>query len=396
MGVQIEDEAIGALLKMVGFPSTGFGHFTSGGTLANLEALVRARARVDSSGQVRPILLVPRNMHYSWTKGAHLLGLGTEGLWPIDLDASGRLSLRSLKEGLGRAAREERPVLIVVSVLGSTELGSIDPIHDVQDCLDEWESSTGKKCWHHVDAAYGGFFRTLDLDCCDTVGKSGLDALRALPRVTSVTLDPHKLGYVPYATGAFLVRDRKDYFVRTFDDAPYIDFDAAVDRGPYTLEGSRSAAGAAATWMTAEAMGLHSKGFGLIVERTTRMSRKLEARLKDLPLQLAPGCDTNLVCFSCARPGEALSESNRRTLELHERLSPRGKGPFMVSKTSLRWEGFGEYLDQWSAGWNAKVDVREVALIRMCLMNPFFGSEETSVYFPDELIQYLRTHLTSP
>lgn len=393
VGVELEDEAINELLKMLGLPSTGFGHFTSGGTLANIEALLRARARIAEDSRPRAVLLVPRNMHYSWKKGLHLLGLPPDSLWAIDLDAQGHLDVASLERLLQRARSEARPILMVVSVLGTTELGGIDPIHGVQDVLDRWQAEHHIRIWHHIDAAYGGFFRTLDLESCTSIPPSARLALRAVPRATSLTIDPHKLGYVPYASGAILVRDRTDYGVGATPEAPYIDFDQRVDRGPYTLEGSRSAAGAVATWMTAHTMGFHPQGYGLLLDRTTRISRNLEEQLRPLPLQLAPGCDTNLVCFSCAREGEALSRSNQRTLAVYEKLSPRGESPFMVSKTTLRRESFGRYMDEWTKTWHAQPDVPEIVLIRMCLMNPFFGSAETHTPFAEALTSELQTLL---
>src|SRR5690606_19554395 len=101
-----------------------------------------------------PVLLVPENKHYSWTKGASLIGLGSEALWPIALDTHGRLCLRSLEELIERAQGEHRPILMVVSVAGSTELGTFDPIDQVQDLLDSWREKKGIHIWHHIDGAF--------------------------------------------------------------------------------------------------------------------------------------------------------------------------------------------------------------------------------------------------
>lgn len=465
VGIKIESEAVQALLKMVGYPlESGTGHFTSGGTIANFEALTRAHARISlwmsldavlSSREgtksfnpfqaahmgwkkcdelfkkceeekvdattlaswsferanpysvfrkfekltgdefLGPVILVPENKHYSWKKGARFLGMGDESLWPVALDAQGKLSLSSLKSLVTRARAECRPVLLVVSVAGTTEFGGIDPVDRVQDFLDELEARDGIHIWHHVDAAYGGFFRTLALGESTSLGKSVLNALIAIPRSTSITLDPHKLGYVPYASGAFLAREKRNYYFSTFDDAPYLAFNENEDPGPYTLEGSRSAAGAVATWMTAQTMGLDEKGYGLLLERTIRSRKMLEEALgaSGLSIRIAPGCDTNVVCFTCALPGEPLSASNERTLRVYERFSAKSQGGFIVSKTTLRWKSYGEYLTQWIPDWGAVKDRDEVVLVRMCLMNPFFGSVETKVnylhLFVDSLAEVL-------
>ncbi len=281
---------------------------------------------------------------------------------------------------------------MVVSVVGTTEQGGVDPVHKVQDVLDHWRKGSGIHIWHHVDAAYGGYLRTLDLKNTPSLSLQNRNALTALPRVDSITLDPHKLGYVPYASGAFLTRDKRDYYFSTFDDAPYIDFDETQDRGPYTIEGSRSAAGAVATWMTAKTMGLNPDGYGLLLERTIRICKELGSKItkQALPVQLAPGCDTNILCFACAKTGEEISKSNLRTLRVFERFSPKhDESAFIVSKTALHWNTHSTYLDKWTRSWGARRDTDELILIRMTMMNPFFASREMTVNYADEYIQEL-------
>ncbi len=404
VGIQIEHEAIQELLQMVGYSfQHGTGHFTSGGTLANFEALIRAHARsalwfsisaaiasrddhfrlsfdpfrashlgwkrydelrpISQSHQVSaeelkswnfeqrsphqvfknvekltgsdflgPVVLVPENKHYSWKKGVRFLGLGDDALWPIELDEFAKLSLPSLKRLIERAKQEGRPILMVVSVAGTTELGTIDPVDEVQAYLDELCETEGLHIWHHVDAAYGGFFRTVSSDVESVLSSRARNALGAIPSSTSTTLDPHKLGYVPYASGTFLTREKRDYYFNAFEEAPYIDFDPEVDRGPYTIEGSRSAGGAVATWMTAKIIGLDRGGYGLLLERTLRLRESLSLKLlqSGAAVRIIPANDTNILCFSCAREGEPLSVSNARTLKVYEAYSPKKNGPFIV------------------------------------------------------------------
>ncbi len=466
VGTQIENEAIQFLLEMVGYStSDSSGHFTSGGTLANFEALFRAQSRLSlwlasraalkanglvvdfdpwssahqgwreydnsilqiksanldlqeilkwnfgvgnsreitvgiealnlGSRYLGPVVFVPANMHYSWQKGCKMFGLGSEALWPIDLDANGRLSIEHLRELIDLAAINGRPILMVVSVAGSTELGSVDPIDRVQDLLDHLRNEKGIHIWHHVDAAYGGFFRTIDFESSRELSADVIGALLAMSRADSLTIDPHKLGYIPYASGAFLVRNRRDYCFSAYSNAPYIDFDDRFDRGPFTLEGSRSAAGAVATWLAAKTMGFGPKGYGLLLERTVRIAKHLIELLKndEFSIQIAPGCDTNVICFICANQNEPLSESNRRTLKLYENFSPRKNNSFIVSKTTLYWESHGTYLDEWTRQWSALRDRDELVLIRMTMMNPFFGSTETDVNYGKLFVRELKRNL---
>lgn len=396
VAADLEDEAIAALAAMLGMPN-GIGHFTSGGTVANYEAVVRARTRMEAwlargveagypvwesahlgwdefdrlpdgpaPALPRPVLFVPRSAHYSWDKAARLIA-HAELRYLEDLDAQ----LRACRDAA-------QPVLGVVSVVGTTEKGSVDSVHETQDVLDRWREQQGIHLWHHVDAAYGGFFCCLRGQSNPPLTPRVMRALDAIGRTTSVTLDPHKLGYVPYSSGTFVCAGRRDYTcVRTL--APYIDYDAAHDRGPYTLEGSRSAAGAVATWLTARSIGLDADGYGRLLARTIRQKQKLERWLTDqLPgVRVAAGCDTNLLCFCVADPGEPLSHTNARTLRILQRLAERKL--YYVSKTQF-------VADDFVQSWNAQVDTPHVLMLRLCLMNPFFDSHELDVNHLENLV----------
>ncbi len=452
VGVQIENEAIEALFRMVGFdPEYGLGHFTSGGTAANYESVLRARERtalwmarglclgeksyfkaahlgwqsfhtaaiypdelrlnyartnpwkladdlriVTGKAFQGPVLMIPRSKHYSWIKTAHLVGLGEDSCWQIALDDRGKMSIPALRAALMKAESDDRPVLMVVSVAGTTELGEVDSIDKVQEVLDEWRDAKGIHIWHHVDAAYGGFFRTLAGPDKDGLTAEVWRSLQAMSLVDSITIDPHKLGYVPYSSGAILVQDRQDYMI-TAHDAPYIRYRSIHDRGKFTLEGSRSAGGATATWLAAETIGFHAHGYGLILARTIRIRRRLETELEasGLPVFIAPGSDTNILCFHAARENEPLSITNKRTESLYNAFAGDEKNGFFVSKTVLFWADYRAYLDSMTTKWSANLDEQRLVMIRLCIMNPFFDSKEMKTDFYQAWLECLRKHLDS-
>ena len=451
VGMVIEDEAVSSLLTMIGMdPKSGFGHFTSGGTVANFEALVRARNRqwkwllagaqgrmqrkfkgdiveaahmgwqkfdnlkmTDSGDSLEtlglieasrylseafaesyrePVLIVPNHRHYSWPKGMKVLGFGTKSIWPVKLDGAGRLKIDDLNDTIERAISESRPILGVISVAGTTELGQIDPVHQVVESLRRW-ANRGVHIWHHSDAAYGGFFASLLTPERRVLDFPVLNELRGLRDCDSVTLDPHKLGYVPYSSGTFLCRDQRDYHLQSID-APYLRFATDQERGPQTLEGSRSAAGAVATWLTARAIGLNAGGYGRILLRTIENRIELESLLRRLPdVRVAPGCETNVLAFTVARQSEALSESNARVDRIRRNFSTSGEGKFFVSGTRLGIEAYGTFVNDFLHTWNAKVDSDGVDLVRMVLMNPFFSTKEASISFIDEFVRELEKAL---
>ena len=442
VGTVIEAEAIAMLATMVGYESaTAEGHFTSGGTVANFEAVWRARYRMDhwlslglhiaektgepldvfasahmgwdrfrelwaehgltdavlrrcsaavgvpadvwrrisrAAGRdyMGPVLLVPGNKHYSWSKAANLFGLGEESLWPVALDADGRLDVDDLERLMQRAEAEGRPVLMAVGVAGTTETGEIDPIDALHDRLEQWEAERGLHIWRHVDAAYGGFL-------CAILGgpdeavltPASVAALRAIGRADSVTIDPHKLGYVPYACGAFLTRDTARYAVSAFD-APYLDRPELGDgKWSSTLEGSRSAAGAAAVWLSGRTIGFGPDGMGALLAETVRARQAFEAALAAAvpEVRLLEPADANIVCFSLAAPGESLTVANLRTAALFERIHQSPE--FSVSKTTLGAD-YAAVIARHVEGFGGVVDAPGMVLVRCVFMNPYWAAPE--------------------
>lgn len=419
VGVEIEGEAINLLKSHMGYSTEGCGHFTSGGTLANFEFLLRARERTalwisatkkegssnfkqgahrgwvsyEKASDIYPdlkkrdgscfneinfsdfVLLVPQSKHYSWPKGIHFLGMDKRNLWFIDLDKDGRACPRSLRALIEKALKESRPIMGVVGIVGTTEMGSIDPIHEFKAVLDEYRTQ-GIHLWFHLDAAYGGFFRSLIGLKEPEVSDATLSALQQMSYSTSMTLDPHKLGYVPYASGVFLAQDPQDYYIRSFT-GPYIVSDNKTT-GNFTIEGSRSAAGAVATWLSLKSLE-KVDGYALVLKRTIQAKKVLEIELKKLScgVVLAPSLDTNIICFFIKRSFSKLSELNKHTLEVYSQFNKSNE--YWISKTNLLNESFEVFIKEICHGNQIEIDTDHLSLLRVTIMNPFFISKESPV-----------------
>ena len=464
VGSVIETEAVAHLATMLGYdPDQAQGHFTSGGTVANFEAMWRARYRLDhwlamalhlsETGGGRldpfaaahmgwdrfrdlwrehglteaalkqasamasnpidihrrisraagidylgPVVIAPGNRHYSWSKAVNLFGLGNEALWSVRLDARGRLDLEDFERLVGLARDQSRPVLMTVGVAGTTEMSAVDPIDGMFDRLDRWECEHGWRIWRHIDGAYGGFFRALlDGPTEAALTPDVTAALRALPRADSITIDPHKLGYIPYACGAFLTSDAQSYAVSAFD-APYLHRpELGAGKWASTLEGSRSAAGASATWLTAETLGLGPDGLGAILAGTIEARRALEAAVtRAVPeARFLPG-DANIACFTLAEEGEALSASNARTGAVFDyfQRSPA----FAVSRTTLG-KDCAALKAAHLAGHGGVDDGADLSVIRLVVMSPYWCDpavrDEMSALFVAELAEALKAVATA-
>jgi glutamate/tyrosine decarboxylase-like PLP-dependent enzyme len=281
----------------------------------------------------------------------------------------------------------KRPVMMIVSLAGSTEFGTVDPIADVHRALHENKSWIAH-VWHHVDAACGGFFAALAQTPSVSVAPAVLGDFAAIREATSVTIDPHKMAYVPYASGVFLCADRRDYPHHRVD-APYIDFDDGSDPGLHTLEGSRAATGAAATWLTGQAIGFDGEGYGRILQRTIVAKQALEAKLKEhfgSRLLVPPGLDLNIICFVLC-PEKKLSAMNKATNELFAKSGTPQLEGYSVSKTAMKLDSSRMFLREWLIANGIEIDDDRVALIRSCLMNPFLTSRQAKVDFLPDFIK---------
>lgn len=277
----------------------------------------------------QPCLIVPITAHYSWEKAMKVLGFGTKHLIPVHTDSHMRMRADHLDQLLENAYRTKTPILGVVGVLGSTEFSSVDPLNHIVIRRDEWKHR-GLYFGIHVDGAWGGYmasmFRRTDGSFCEReeVGSNFqsfpsealYDAFDALADVDSVTIDPHKLGYLPYPSGAFVCRD-----IRVTDfigqKAAYL-YDIKDDMGPtsvkerlknlgqFILEGSKPGAAAAAAYVTHRVLPLHKHGFGKLVEITIKsceyffksiklLNRKLS---KHVVIRVPFEPETNIICFA--------------------------------------------------------------------------------------------------
>lgn len=458
VGARLEDEAIEMLARMVGFsPDEAEGHFTSGGTIANFEAIWRARYRIDHalalglavseaddtrldpfaaahmgwrafddlalsraideqtmraassvignpfdvaariserSGHTYrgPVLITPASKHYSWRKSANIFGLGEEAFVDAPLDRSGRLDVTCLESLIEGARHDRRPILAIVSVAGTTEAGTIDPIDDICDLLDHYRRQ-GVHIWHHVDAAFGGFFTsTLGSESASVLPPNTIQALQAIRRADSVTLDPHKLGYVPYACGAFIVPSHRNYIASTFQ-APYIERSAANDKWRGTIEGSRPATGAAGTWLTGRTIGYDGQIFGPMLAGTVRARQAFAEAIaaegslvRNLPVQ-----DTNILCFSLAEHGDPLTISNLRTNLVFRAFE---KDPnFAISKTVFSSASYQKLIEQHVSTYSGEIDSPDLHLLRCVFMNPFLSDRTERSRLLAEFVQRLKQHI---
>ena len=300
----MEQEAVAALASMIGYdPATCLGHLTSGGTVANLDALFIAREVAAAAGTTGGAVLHSAAAHYTHARMAHVLGMPSEA---VSTDADGRMDVDDLDARLACGG-----VAVVVATAGTTGTGAVDPVDDILDVA----ARHGVRV--HVDAAYGGFFALLARDPeSEGAALLGADVCRhfaAIERADSVVLDPHKHGLQPYGCGAVLFRD--PHVARFYaHDSPYTYFTAGLagggssgrglHLGETTLECSRAGAAAAALWLTIEVLPLDARtGFGPILTACLRAARTWQTAIEASTHLRAVGRPTlDIVAYHPAAP----------------------------------------------------------------------------------------------
>ena len=188
--VRIENACAAWLGEVIGYPADCAGTLTSGGSIANLTAIVTAREARDPDGG--GAVYVTRFAHYCIDKALHIAGRARAPKRLIDTDADYRMSVEALEQALEEDRRKGvRPWLVIASA-GTVDTGAIDPLPEIADLCRRYGA------WLHVDGAYGGLFALCD---------EGRALLEGIDQADSVALDPHKTLFLPYGTGAALVRD---------------------------------------------------------------------------------------------------------------------------------------------------------------------------------------------
>ncbi|HVC37596.1 MAG TPA: pyridoxal-dependent decarboxylase, partial [Gammaproteobacteria bacterium] len=289
-------------------------------------------------------ILAPVTAHYSWNKAARVLGFGDAQIEPLPVDAHMRLAVSALQARLEDCAERKIPVLAVVAVLGTTEFGSIDPIHAVAELRRKF-CVRGMEFALHVDAAWGGYLTSIfrEPDNSFTPRASVRRGFRyfpsaavyasfeALREVDVVTVDPHKLGYLPYGIGGIVWRDRRilqflgEYAAYVFDEPS----GSSESLGQYILEGSKPGASAAAAWVAHRVLPPDRAHLGRLQCQTIRATEyfydrlpALAARLKGKARLLVPfEPDTNLLCLAVNPEGNpSLAAMNRFGRRLYAHL----------------------------------------------------------------------------
>lgn len=388
-----------------------------------------------------PVILVPETHHYCLQKACDLLGIGKKAMIRIKVDSDFCMDVADLRATLDAIDKDPtRHVMAVVCVVGSTEEGAVDPVHEVVALREERERAGKESFWIHADAAYGGYLRTMTIPKRIGLGapvtrtkvrgkefdlplklpeKVICEALERLGETDSVAIDPHKLGFVPYPAGVVCFRSNLVKPVAR-QDAPYLE---ERTRGPaeerenpnigvYILEGSKPGAAAASVWLSHKLIPLDASGHGKLMREIVRNACELSVLLEDYaqyaghqPVQAVCLCPpaSNILCFAF-RPTSGklpLGDVNRLNRAIYERFTVSEHSEKTVYEQGFFLSRTEAHVSQYSSGAlkpfldrlgisEAEYEKKGVFLLRSTLMNPWYGlAKEKGRFFIGEMVDAL-------
>ena len=202
---ELEIVTMNWLLKMFNFPVVqGGGIFTSGGSMANLTALVTARRIKCGDDFSKAIIYLSDQAHSSNIKAIRVLGFKKEQIRIIPTDLEFKISFNKLKNAIAKDRLEGNQPFCIIASAGTTNTGSVDPLDKIADVCEK------ENLWMHVDGAYGG---------AAILSEKGKKELKGIERADSLTVDPHKWFFQPYEIGCLLVKDAS-WLSNTFSEKP--------------------------------------------------------------------------------------------------------------------------------------------------------------------------------
>ena len=318
---QLELVVLDWFRSWLGLPASGGGVLTSGGSAANLIALVTAREWAGNPGD--PVLYLSDQGHSSLERAARIMGMRPENVRKIPTDETFRMDLQALGDAIERDRGAGLHPLCVCGNAGATNTGATDPLQELASL------SRREGLWFHVDAAYGGF-AVLTAD--------GRETFRGIEEADSITLDPHKWFFQPYETGCLMVRDTRvlesafrilpEYLQDTALGEEQVNF---ADRGVQLTRRFR----ALKVWMSIQMLGVGA--FREAIQESMDLARKAEAYiLASETLEMLGPAALGIVCFRFNPPGKTLDPQALEGLNLSIQNGIVDSGLAMMSSTRLR------------------------------------------------------------
>ena len=318
--VRLEQQLLNWLIREVGYPDKAAGNLTSGGSIANLAGIVTAREahNLKAKDFERSVVYLTRQTHHSVDKALRIAGLKECVKRYVPLDTHYRLRADALADMIVSDKQAGLNPWLIIASAGTTDVGAVDPLPALADL------AGAHQLWLHIDGAYGAIFALCDM---------GKKILVSLEKSDSLVIDPHKGLFLPYGTGAILVREGGQlHAAHYYSDAPYLQ-DAkaaqaevsAADLSPELTKHFRGLR----LWLALKLVG--AAPFRAALEEKLLLARYFHQKLQTLPgFEVGPQPDLSIVTYRyLPRRGDP-NEFNQKLVQVLQ-----ADGRVFVSSTML-------------------------------------------------------------
>ncbi|MDX7990983.1 pyridoxal phosphate-dependent decarboxylase family protein [Xenorhabdus littoralis] len=381
-------------------------------------------------------LLVPQSKHYSWMKAADIFGIGQENIIPLPVNENYQTDVAKMREITFQLIEQSEAILAMIAVVGTTEVGAIDRIDEIIALRQECEERYGQSFYIHVDAAYAGYACSmflneqgefLEYDDLDSHYRSiGImpeniswpkpevyESFKALKEVDSITVDPHKVGFIQYAAGSICMKDKRILDLISaraayvFEENDNQKNSAGSNRGilgSSIMEGSKAGATAAALWAAHRLLPLNISGYGKVIAAGIVTAHRLLEKLAAFPpievgkhqfeVHIMPSPDFHMINFTFKEIGnESLKNHNALNKRLYELCSySTGRAyanDFLTSSTILDYKEYGDtpwhYAKKCGFNRDEWEKVHRIYVLRAAVMTYCLRNEEHFEEFWNQL-----------
>lgn len=321
-GVRLEHLLTRWMSDFVGYPRTSAGDVTSGGSIANLSAILAAREGhgLRTRHYEKAVVYMTSQTHHSVTKALRIAGLGDCVRRSVPLDAAYRMRTEALEKSIRNDRRAGLLPWLVVASAGSTDAGAVDPLISIS------QIARARGLWMHVDGAYGAMFALCE---------PGRKILAGMERSDSLTLDPSKGLFMPCGSGAVLVRKGKHlleafhYEADYMQDRPTLASLSEISPSELSPELTRPFRGLR-LWLSLKLIGL--RPFRAALEEKLLLARHFYHELRKIEgVEVGPVPDLSVVTFRWLPKRGNPDDYNQRLLNAVQQ-----DGRIFITSTRLR------------------------------------------------------------
>lgn len=301
--VRMENMLVRWMNDIVGYPPDAAGNLTSGGSLANLVAIVTARdaRQIRSANVTRSVIYLSEQAHHSIDKAIRIAGLAECIVRHLPLDEKYRIVPSEFAKQVENDREAGLTPFLVIASAGTTDVGAVDPLGEIG------EIAKTHGLWYHIDAAYGGFF---------LLTEAGKIKLAGIETSDSVVIDPHKGLFLPYGLGVVLVKDAEKlreshrYMASYMQDAaPDMDEPSPADLSPELTKHFRGLR----MWLPLKLHGVAP--FRACLEEKLMLARYFYDEIRSLGFESRIEPELSVVTYRWVPAGSDANAFNKQLLE---------------------------------------------------------------------------------